>query len=190
MQHDEFNIVVQMGQGQTAPMAVLEFLRARKCLAAPDFVGNITKSDDVHVGRSDDAAPTLAQTNHRDFIADRITAVAILAIRLVVVLECIVGDRLLCVDDISGQTVIVLVGTPKRQPLSSIHVDVALVWLAVARAPRRWHIDGRCSADRQRQKVYRVTLVLAMPKQGRLARLRWALTCQADKTRPTQRAAA
>jgi len=66
MRRDEFNIVVQMGQGHTAPMAVLEFLRARKGLAAPDFFGNIAKSDDVHFGRSDDAAQTLAQVNHRD----------------------------------------------------------------------------------------------------------------------------
>src|ERR1700730_7548664 len=102
-------------------MALPEFLCAGECFATPDFFRNVPEFNRVHLSCLDDAVKPLLQIVDFYDVAWRVTAVAVFAVRFVVLRDRVGGDGLSTIHDAARKTVIVFIGPPKGQPLSSVH---------------------------------------------------------------------
>ena len=122
MQCHQFEVIMQVQVRQATNMALPEFLCAGKCFATPDFFRNVPEFDRVHLGCLDDATKSPLQIVDFDDVARRVTAVAVFALRFVILRDRVGGDGLSTVHDSARQTVVVFISAPKGQPLSSVHL--------------------------------------------------------------------
>jgi len=122
MQSNQFKMVMQVYVRHAPDMDLPEFLSAGECFATPDFFRNVSEFDRVYLGCLNDAAKPLFQIVDFDDVAWCITAVTVFAVRLVIFRYRVGSDSLPTIHDSARKAVVVIVSTPKGQPLSSVHL--------------------------------------------------------------------